>query len=169
MQIQYSTYSCTVYETLIRPLARALKVERMRKSREYNHDFSAVCVLITKHIAKFRTKLENSHSDLRFFVRSFGWNLVQLLGNFHPNFGSFQAQWEWPYRSQNVTCADLARCQSSGSRSTVRWGPCSLIRLCISESVLEATSRCSEWICFEPRAHCHGVAREMLVTTAELA
>ena len=51
----------------------------MRKSRELNCDFSAVCVLITKHLAK----LEKSHSDnLRFFVQSFRWNLVQLLGNF---------------------------------------------------------------------------------------
>ena len=71
---------------------RVLKEERMQKSRELNHDFSAVCVLITKHLAKFCTKLEKSHSDLRFFVRSFGWNLVQLLGIFHPNFASFQAQ-----------------------------------------------------------------------------
>ena len=32
------------------------------------------------------------------------WNLVQLLGNFHPNFTSFQAQWEWP------SCFNSGRC-----------------------------------------------------------
>ena len=64
----------------------------------------------------------------------------------------------------NTSCADPARCQGTGSRSTIRWGHA---RSCISHPVAGASGR-SEWICFEPRARCQGVAREMPVTPAEV-
>ena len=87
--------------------ARTFNVTLQRKSRCGSHvskiTFFLLCAFsLQKHLAKFRAKLEKSHSDLRFFVQSFGRNLVQLLGNFHPNFASFQAQWVWPYRTRNT-------------------------------------------------------------------
>ena len=41
--------------------------------------------------------LQNTLRSFALWLAIFrAWNLVQLLGNFHPNFASFQAQWEWP-------------------------------------------------------------------------
>ena len=60
------------------------------------------------------------------------------------------------HRSQYVSCADLARCHGSDSRSTVRWGHA---RSCNLRPRAGAAGR-SEWFCFEPRARCRGVAKE---------
>ena len=91
-KVQYSTYSCTVYKTPIRLLARLIVGCGSHASKI---TIFLLCAFSLQNLAK----LEKSHSDLRFFMQSFGWNLVQLLGNFHPNFASFQALWEWPLYS----------------------------------------------------------------------
>ena len=99
--IQYSTYSCTVYETPIRPLARA-EITWVK-----SWFFFFCCVR-----SHYKTPCEVTKIALWlaiFFVRSFGWNLVQLLSNFHPNFASFQAQWEWPYGLCMLICLDSSQ------------------------------------------------------------
>ena len=44
--------------------------------------------------------LVKSHSGLRYFLRSFGWNLVQLLGNFQRYFTNFLISWFFTPNSQ---------------------------------------------------------------------
>ena len=60
---------------LERPFTAQLE-EQMRRSREKTCEFSVVCVLITNIAQKltiFLAMLEKSTSDLRVFLRFFGW------------------------------------------------------------------------------------------------
>ena len=67
------TYSCTVYETQIRPLARA----------EVTWVKSRFFCCVRSH---YKTPCEVLRSFALWLAAFRAWNLVQLLGNFHPNF-----------------------------------------------------------------------------------